>query len=56
MEISEQEKEVLKATFTQLWAKGCHSPQEGNIATAFTNLVQRILTQKPDAPAELKKV
>lgn len=52
MEITDQDKEVLKMTTEQIWRKGANSPQEGAVANAFTLFVQKVLGPAPKETAK----
>lgn len=50
MDLSEQDKLVLKATVELLWRKGTTHPNEAAVGIQFTQLVERIL--KPVTPTQ----
>jgi len=53
MELSEQDRQVLKFAAEQLWRKGCVNPAEATVAQAFTDLVNRaIALSKPKESKE----
>lgn len=53
MELSDRDKEILKAATQLVWAKGTHNPQEAAIAQALTDLTNRAIA--PQKPAEPEK-
>jgi len=53
MELTEQDKDVLKAAVEQIWRKGAHTPQEAAVGHNFTQLVARLI--KPDETKPEKK-
>lgn len=62
MELTEQDKQVLKATVELLWKKGTNHPQEAEIGVLFTRFVEKVLKPEEKAPMvqntpeKLKKV
>lgn len=53
MDLSDKQRQLLKATVELIWAKGAHNPQQAVIAYEFTQFVEQAVKEQPK-PEEKK--
>lgn len=49
MELTAQDKNLLRCAMDQLWRKGCNNIAEAAVGTEFTLLIQRLVLPPPAA-------
>jgi hypothetical protein len=53
--LADQDLAALKGAVELIWRKGTHSPQEAAVAFNFTQLVERLVKEKPSEDKKPEK-